>query len=306
MAVAEASLRMEKALHLVITDSGLGGLSICAELERGFRRVNHYPAVRLTYFNAWPDEGVGYNDLPDVFARVQLFDRALSIMDRLRADRVIIACNTLSIVYGSTRHSRTTTTPVQGIVQAGVDLFHEALEEDPAASIVLLGTRTTIESGVHREGLISRGIAADRIEAVCCHGLARAIETDPGGRAVADLIEACTTRPSQSVRANAGNLYLGLCCTHYTYIGEEMRSALERYTGRKVTTLDPNHRLVTELLQAEGEGRPGVHAGPVTVTVVSKVALDNRKRRGMALRLQPVSAATSAALLSYTHVPTLF
>ena len=62
--------------HLVVTDSGLGGLSICAALERRLRAEGRR-SVRLTYVNAWPFEGRGYNDLPDLRARAEVFDRAL-------------------------------------------------------------------------------------------------------------------------------------------------------------------------------------------------------------------------------------
>ena len=62
--------------RLVVTDSGLGGLSICAALERRLR-LDGGRRVRITYVNAWPFEGRGYNDLPDIAARAAVFDRAL-------------------------------------------------------------------------------------------------------------------------------------------------------------------------------------------------------------------------------------
>ena len=78
-------------------------------------------------------------------------------MDQLRPDRILIACNTLSVLYPMTAFSRTTAVPVLGIIDAGVDLFLEALEADPSSSIVLFGTRITIESGVHRDTTAAEG-----------------------------------------------------------------------------------------------------------------------------------------------------
>jgi hypothetical protein len=69
---------MRHDAHVVITDSGLGGLSVCAALERGLRLAAEPRGVRLTYVNAWPYEDRGYNDLPDEEARARVFDSALA------------------------------------------------------------------------------------------------------------------------------------------------------------------------------------------------------------------------------------
>ena len=125
--------------------------------EQGLRIAGPSRDVRLTYVNAWPFEDRGYNDLPDETARVQVFDAALARMAQMQPGRILIACNTLSILYPGTTFSRRPTVPVHGIVDAGVDLFVARLAGDPASSIVLLGTRTTIESGVHQERLAAAG-----------------------------------------------------------------------------------------------------------------------------------------------------
>lgn len=291
--------------HLLITDSGLGGLSVCAETERALRRAEA-PPVRITYFNAWPDEASGYNDMADLEERAVVFDRALTAMAALKPECVVIACNTLSIVYEHTAFRRSATVPVVGIVEAGVGLFVEALTAAPDASIALFGTRTTIEAETHRSRLIERGIAPERIVAVACHGLARAIEMEPDGEAFGSLVERCTEAASRSMPAG-DPLYLGICCTHYTYIREQMRETLERHSRRAVQVLDPNDRLAADVVrQTVGTGRQGRGPAETTVTVVSKVAMDERRRQSMARRVRHVSPATAEALLSYTRVPDLF
>ena len=180
--------------HIVITDSGLGGLSVCALLEQGLRVAAPSRSIRLTYVNAWPFEDRGYNDLPDEAARALVFDAALARMAQMQPDRILIACNTLSILYPITAFSRQPSVPVAGIVDAGVDLFVERLARDTASSIVLLGTKTTIESGVHKARLEQRGIGPRRIAAVSCHGLAGAIERDVDGPRAAELIGECAAR----------------------------------------------------------------------------------------------------------------
>ena len=105
---------------IVMTDSGLGGLLICAELERRLRSTAGDGPVRLVYVNAWPDAGHGYNDLPDMTARAAVFDRALAAMTAFRPDLILIACNTLSVVYEATAFRRAPCRPRDGILDEGV------------------------------------------------------------------------------------------------------------------------------------------------------------------------------------------
>ena len=285
-------------MHLVITDSGLGGLSVCAGIVRGRSGA----ATRVTYVNAWPEEGRGYNDLPTISARAAMFDRALAAMAARAPEAVIIACNTLSIVYESTVFRTREPIPVHGIIDAGVDLFAEALGAQSDGTVVLLGTRTTIESGVHRARLVARGISADRIAAVACHGLAAAIERDPLGDATASLIETCSHEAGR-IAPHGTPLLAGFCCTHYALVSDRLREALTRKAGRHVLVLDPNARMVREtLLETENRREPG----DVSVEVVSKVRIDESSREAVAALIEPVSAETAAALRAYIHVPDLF
>ena len=51
--------RRSGAVTVVITDSGLGGLLVCADLERRLRETAGDGSVRLVYVNAWPDARPG-------------------------------------------------------------------------------------------------------------------------------------------------------------------------------------------------------------------------------------------------------
>ena len=291
-------------MHLAITDSGLGGLSICADVERNLRRRHARDAVRITYVNAWPDEGTGYNDLPDAAARAAVFDRALRAIASLRPDRVLIACNTLSILYPLTEFSRTSDLPVHGIIDTGVDLFHEAMTDDPARILVVVGTKTTIEADVHRHRLIDRGVDSSRLAGQSCHGLAAAIESDPEGARTASLIESCAAGAASHVPAGR-SAFLGLCCTHYTYVAERLRAAMARQTGGDVRVLDPNRRLAERAVPAF-DGEALAVEGTVTVSVVSKVPLTAHTRASLARLVAETSPATAEALVSYVRIPDLF
>jgi glutamate racemase len=294
--------RVPAGFRLVITDSGLGGLLICAEIEQRMRGAGAR-GLQIVYFNAWPEENSGYNAMPDEPSRARVFERALRRIERLLPDRIVIACNTLSILYPLTDYSRVAAVPVIGIIDTGVDLFHRALTADPAGSLVILGTRTTVESNVHRDRLMQKGIAAGRIAAVSCHGLAAAIDKDPGNPETAALIRQCALDASAAQPAGT-RIYAALCCTHYSYVAEALRTALALQCGREVHILDPKQALVDAVACACPAGGSPVPAP--TVEVISKVELSAPQRAALARRIAPVSELTAQALLSYTRIADLF
>lgn len=297
-------------MRIVVTDSGLGGLAICAFLERRLRLSRLQSPARLTYVNAWPDEGCGYNDLPDMASRAATFDRALARMAAMAPDVILIACNTLSIVYPHTAFSQTPACRVEGIVDAGVDLFAEALAREPGASIVLLGTRTTIESGVHRDRLARRGVDTKRIAAVACPGLATAIERAVDGPGVQAFIDACASDAGGTAigGATAGGapVFAGLCCTHFGYVARRVEEGLTAALGRQVVALDPNARMVDDLRWPAAAEAAADERADVYVSVVSKVRLDAAARASIARLVDDLSPATASALAGYTHDPGLF
>lgn len=290
---------------VVLTDSGLGGLLICAELERRLRQTAGDAAVRLVYVNAWPEEALGYNDLPDMAARAAVFDLALAAMMGFRPDLIIIACNTLSVVYGMTAFGRFPAAPVMGILDEGVALFSEELLRDPTGVLALFGTRTTIGSGEHVRRLARRGLDPGRVLAESCPGLAAAIDRDPDATDVPELVDACVRRVSPRIPPDVP-VFAGLACTHYGYVAELFRASIGRQTGSRAVILDPGDRLIAGLVEGLARRPPETGARPVAVEVVSKVALVEAQRRAVARRVEPLSAATAAALLQYDHKPGLF
>jgi glutamate racemase len=291
--------------RIVLADSGLGGLSICAELEKRLCAAPGKRTIRLVYVNAWPDSRSGYNDLPDAASRAAVLDKALAAMMAFRPGLIFLACNTLSVLFDLTEFSRASKVPVAGVVGEGVALFHRALTEDPGGTLILFGTRTTIESGQHLRRLARSGIDARRVFTAACHGLAGAIDKDPDAPALAGLVDECVSRALKDI-SSEGTLYAGLCCTHYSYVAGLFRGSLERQAGTRVEILDPNAHLVGSLMSGMEGARPEGAEADIEVEVVSKVELDESQRRAVARRLEPVSARTARALIAYTRIPGLF
>jgi glutamate racemase len=217
----------------------------------------------------------------------------------------VIACNTLSILYQQTAFARAGRVPVTGIIDAGIALFSRSMAAAAGSRIALFGTRITIASGIHRDGLIASGVAPSRIAAAGCHGLAGAIEQDVDSSEVDRQIEDGVSAIAFPGVAS-GPTFAGLCCTHFGYVADRFRTALERRLGQAVRILDPNQGLVDRVVrEVAGAVVPGLATGPA-VSVVSKVGLDERARAGIARLVSGASPATADALIRYHHVPDLF
>jgi len=294
-----------RGMTVVITDSGLGGLQIGAELERRLRRTGGDAAVHLIYFNAWPDARHGFNDLPDLAARAGVFDQALAAMTVFGPDLILIACNTLSVVYEATAFRRAPAVPVTGILDEGAGLFCEALIRDPQGVLVLFGTRTTIGSGEHVARLARCGVDPRRVITEPCHGLAAAIDKNPDSPALPGMVEECVARVAPRLPAGAP-LYAGLACTHYAYVAEAFQASLGRHAKAKIVVIDPGKRLVDNLMEGLTARKPGNGDRRVSIEVVSKIELPEAQRLAVARRIEPRSSATARALLEYRHVPDLF
>ena len=198
---------------LIVCDSGLGGLDIAAQ----FFTKNEPAEWDLIYFNAFPDAKIGYNDLADDRMKEDVFRNALESMERYSPAMCLIACNTLSIVWRQLSRRWRPSFPVKGIVEAAVELMTDAARREPASHLLILGTKTTVESQVYPRALIENGIAPERLHSLSCHGLARRIEQDPASPEVASWIADFAGQAAAMFPDRPEKLYLCFCCTHYGY-----------------------------------------------------------------------------------------
>ena len=293
-----------ESLSLVIADSGMGGLSIFADIARGLQERRSHRSAALTYFNAWPEQDRGYNRLPGMAERIRVFDRALAAMLRFGPDRILIACNTLSALYPDTPFSRRAPVPVTDIIGFGVDLMHAYLSARAESRVILLGTPTTIEAGTHRARLAERGIDPGRIVCQPCDRLAGEIEKAPEGAAVRAMIEDYVGQAAGNVADRRLPVAAALCCTHYGYSRRLFEEALRARFECPVEILDPN-RAMSEGVLAEIPARGGEEVR-IDLQVVSRIAWSGEKIGAIARLLEAASPLTADALRRYRHDPDLF
>ena len=130
---------MKNSMSIVVTDSGLGGLSVMAELEKNLRENPIAENIRLTFFNALADKNYGYNTMSSEKEKAVVFNSALEgMVTGYNPDIILIACNTLSVVYPKTTFAKETNINVLGIVEFGVDLVYQHLSADEQSIVILL------------------------------------------------------------------------------------------------------------------------------------------------------------------------
>jgi len=223
--------------RIVVCDSGLGGLNIAGGF---FAAPPSAEPCELVYFNAYPEAGRGFNTLPDDAAREEMLRSVFAGMARFAPDRCLIACNTLSIVWEQMKGHFDPGFPVDGIVDAAVGAMASALTRESSAAMLILGTKSTAESGLYPARLTARGIAPARLRSLGCPGLATLIESGPAAPEVRERIAGYARAAAALFPAPPPKLLLGLCCTHFGFAASCWREEFERVFGIPVGIVDPN------------------------------------------------------------------
>jgi glutamate racemase len=300
-----ARVAQRDSITVLVTDSGLGGLAVCADLDARVRAAGIYAKVRIIFANALPESNRGYNRMKSTQQKVRVFNDALHGMARLYApDVILVACNTLSVLIPQTEFASSSPIPVLGIVGTGVDMLYERLAAEPGATAIIFGTETTIGAGTHRRLLIERGIDTARIVTQACPNLAGAIETNAAGDGVAAAIRGFAAQASSSLKAKGGRILAGMCCTHYGYAADRFRTALSDAGAGSVEIIDPNTRMNDVLFP---QGRQHAAGRSVcTVEVVSRAVISTEEQASIGGLVEGVSPATAAALRAYVLNKELF
>ncbi len=286
---------------ILVTDSGLGGLSVFSGMAEALAKDERYDKVSLIYFNAWPSQNKGYNHYPDRAARAKVFHNAMTAMAGFNPDHIYIACNTLSVIYPFTRFAGDTSIPVTGIVDHGVDMIHSQLARDDQNRVVIFGTPTTVQENTHKTTLIQKGIQPERIITQGCLNLAGRIEREPFGNEVADMIDDNARAAADQLGKCSKKVFAALCCTHFGYCRDQFQTALTRHTGADVAILNPNDEMVVRACDKAGQGQPEIR-----MQILSQVTWEPSRINAYDRLLTPASPATVDALKHYTLNNKLF
>lgn len=290
-------------MHIVITDSGVGGLSVCAYAERLVRTHGSSEPVRLTFANAAPANDFGYNSMPSREAKLEKFDRFLtSVNERYEPNLIYVACNTLSVLLPDTPFFAKALTPVKGIVETASDLLLRELDAHPESIALIFGTQTTIDAETYPRLLQDRGIEESRIVSQACPGLADTISEDREGTRTRSEIAGWVRTAIGKMQRRDRPVVACLACTHYGY-RKDLFAAAFAEAGIRATVINPNERATDDLFGKQ----PGTRTHrQVDVEFVTRYAIPPATVEALTWFLSEISPRTVAAMQNFAHIPDLF
>ncbi len=279
-------------------------MSVFARIATHLANKSPWQDISMIYFNSWPEQNKGYNHFETMDQRARVFDNALNAMEDFKPNMILIACNTLSVIYPFTPYSQNTGITVSGIVDHGVQLIHENLMADPDSHVIIFGTPTTIADKTHQRKLIKMGIDPDRITSQGCTNLAGKIERNPFSNNVAKMINANVSTAASKMNHPIGKVYAALCCTHFGYCRNLFQDALSKHVKREVIILNPNERMADHVMETPVE--TNAFSPDINMRVVSRVFWEPERIDAYVRLLKDVSSETVRALTGYEWNPNLF
>ncbi len=187
---------------ICVTDSGLGGLSVCADLVKQLQKQDK--GASIIYFNSCYADDYGYNAIVRREEKVEMFDRALYGIETFCApDEILVACNTLSVLISDTTFVKKSLIAVKSIVDIAVELIQRTLSLNEM--ITVFGTETTISENTYKNRLTAIGWPKNCVRQIACPGLQTAISSQ-------NQVEKKTA--VFTGQANKNSWYL-LGCTHF-------------------------------------------------------------------------------------------
>jgi len=287
-------------MTIIVTDSGIGGYSVAAELYA--RMKARSLSARIIFFNALFDENSGYNRLKTLTEKVEKFDAALRGMARLTPDAICIACNTLSVVYPHTAFAQAAPMPVTGIVEIGVDALLRLMKGVLQPHAVLFATPTTIQQGEHVRRLRQLRPDAKFVEQPCPE-LMHAIECGNPQDIEARIREYVAAAVTQ-IPTGTNTIFAGLFCTHFGYFQDIFqRVLLEDSINAEI--INPNSALTEKMLETF-DGVSMNDSSGATIECVSKTPISPDAIATLAPLLAVYGDETVAALQAYRHDSELF
>lgn len=297
------NLLTKNEFRIVITDSGLGGLSVQALIDKKLR-INGNKKFELIYFNSFAGGNLGYNSLKNNNDKLIVFDSALQGMMKLNPDMILIACNTLSVLYDQTEAAKQIKIPVIGIVESGIEMLLSKTNIVSDFNVIVIGTETTINSNIHKSKLIEFGIDENKITNQSCENLESEIQINPNSTEVNILVKKYLHEAIKKIRDPKKYFFVVLACTHYAYSKNVFEEKMSKLVGKNNTIINPNEKMadIFNGFITNCNSRENI----VTNRVLSRVKLKEDQINILSKLLINDSRNLVGALIRNEHIPNLF
>ena len=302
-------------MHLVITDSGLGGLSVCAKLmfllqEAGFTEPNFSGInLKITYINASPSNNRGYNDMSDLSEKSLTFKKILkNIQNNYSPDLIFVACGTLSGLLKEIMPRNQITMNIKDIIPIGTKLLLKNIRNVSKSKIIIFGTPTTIHTKIFEEPLIRMGISKNRIFVQECPKLASKISNDFDGLEVSKLINEFVKISLKNLCTNPKDpLIVFLGCTHYAYRQNFFLNSFSLEGYNNLNIINPNLASAIYLKNfiLKLQSNAVLKTSKISIEFVSPYSIPIQEKTTLINLLDSVSVDTALALKNEIIYPQL-
>jgi len=295
----------EKALKLLFSDSGLGGISIMAEIANYLIKEKPVEYVELIFFNSTPDKIIGYNKMKSEAEKISVFNSALySMKKKFNPDHIFIACNTLSVIYEKTKFAMNESVPVWNIVDFGLISIIEKLSINDNSIVIILGTPTTIKLNTYKIKLIEKGIDEERIINQSCPDLESEIQKNPESSETQNLIYKYLNETLQQIKNEDAKIFIALCCTHYGFAEKVFDFVLKDMGINNFEIINPNKKMV-ERIKSNFSGKTS-DGFQLKCKVVSKVFFYEEELNSISKQIENISPLVAESLRKYELIEDLF
>ena len=246
--------------RLLVFDSGVGGLSVAAEIRR------EHPSADITYVA--DDAGFPYGEWEDRALTDRVVGLIADLIGRFRPDAVVIACNTASTLVLPPLRARFDI-PFVGTVPA----IKPAAERTRTGVVAVLGTYGTIRRDYTR-GLIESFAQTCHVRLVGSGNLAPYAEHHMRGDPVDDDAILAEIAPVFIEHDGRRTDMVVLACTHYPFLLPHF----QRLAPWPVEWIDSAPAIARRVVAVTGTSAGGAGGGHAMLT----------SRRSWAAALLPV------------------
>jgi len=214
-------------LSIGLFDSGIGGLTVMKEV------AHHLPHENLIYLGDTAHIPYGEKSKDAI---IQYTIENIKFLLKQKIKLLILACHTASC-HALPIIQKELSIPVFGVIDAGLQ---EILSIGPKSNIAILGTTSTIESGIY-QSLIRKSDMDIKIYPIACPLFVPLIEEEPLND---NAILSAAQKYLKELKDKTVDAAF-LACTHYPLI----RSTLQNILGPKVTLIESSKNVALQVSQ---------------------------------------------------------
>lgn len=249
-------------ITILVTDSGIGGISVANYLFQFFQTNRYYERVDIVYADGRVNKK-GYNSYENDQDKIKAFSsRMFQLANAIKPDVIFLACNTLSLILNKTEFYSTNKIPIVDILNCSLNLMIDSLRRNDM--LFILGTKTTINLNYYKKSLLQYGYSDKKIINQMCPNLAKYIQASDHTQYFLDTnIQWLTNRIIEKKNNDKIKKFaISFNCTHYLYVINRFKKQFQKNGYSQIEYICPNKNMInsfTNLLEIFNYANTDVH-----------------------------------------------